>query len=204
MSTGDQYNKIYSENKNTFGAKPDDLVAEVLRYISSGSVMDLGAGEGRNALFLAQQGFEVMALDVSEVGLAKLDESAKENGLNVCTQLQDIRGLVFDRDFDIFICALVLHLLPKQDALNVISQMQAHTALGGLNIVKAFTQNGDFYAQNPTADRFYLNKEELKEIYNGWEILKYEEVETKAFAKKPDGTNMTNVTAKLLARKIVK
>lgn len=204
MSNQDHYNKIYSENKRAFGMKADDLVIEIPQYVSVGSVMDLGAGEGRNAMFLARQGFEVTAVDVSEVGLAKLGEVAQVNGLNIITHVQDINNLNLDRDFDIFLCIVVLHNLPRENAIKVIREMQRHTTPNGLNILRTFTQKGDFYELKKGVDRFYVKDGELKDLYEGWEILKYEEEETQAITKRPNGSPMTNISAKLIARKITK
>lgn len=80
--------------------------------------------------------------------------------------------------------------------------MQEHTNEEGLNTITTFTENGDFYRNNPDSGNFYPKEGELKELYAGWEILEYEEVEDQAFAKKPDGSPMMNVSARLIARKV--
>lgn len=58
-----KYEKVYSEHECVFGIEPTPVVKKVLEHITYGKVLDLGAGEGRNSLFLAENGFEVTAID---------------------------------------------------------------------------------------------------------------------------------------------
>ena len=82
-----------------------------------------------------------------------------------------------------------------------IEKIQKHTDPDGLNAITVFTKNGDFYKKNPQTDNFYPDANELKELYSDWEILEYEEVQSKAFQKNLDGSPMFNIAAELLARK---
>ena len=67
------YDRLYTGRETTFGGgRPEKLVENILQYRSAGSVLEVGAGEGRNALFLAAHGFQVQAIDTSSVGLEKL------------------------------------------------------------------------------------------------------------------------------------
>ncbi len=196
------YDTIYSENKITFGlGKPEKIVQDILRYRTSGSVLELGAGEGRNALFLSNNGFEVLAQDISEVGINKIIKQATDNNLKIKTEMGDARALNLNRNFDIFICTFTLHHFSRDEALALIEKIKKHTHPDGLNAITVFTKNGDFYKKNPQTDNFYPDTNELKELYSDWEILKYEEVQGRAFQKNPDGSPMFNIAAKLLARK---
>ncbi|MDO8582395.1 MAG: methyltransferase domain-containing protein, partial [bacterium] len=195
--------KIYSENKVTFcSGKPEKIVQDILSYRTSGSVLELGAGEGRNSLFLSSNGFDVTAQDISEVGVSKIIKHAADQNLKIHTEIGDARTLTLNRNFDVFVCTFTLHHLLYNEALALIEQIRKHTDLNGLNVITVFTKNGDFYKKNPSTDNFYPDTNELKEFYADWEILEYEEVQGKAFQKNPDGSPMFNIAAKLLARKI--
>ena len=203
MSLANHYNKIYSENDKTFGGgKPEKIVSDIIKYKTSGSVLELGAGEGRNSLFLAEQGFDVTAQDVSQVGLGKLNKVAQEKGLNIQTEVKDIQTLNLVQNYDVFVCTYVLHHLPRENAVAQVKQMQDHTNNDGLNTIATFTENGDFYRNNPDTENFYPKEGELKGLYAGWEILGYEEIENRALVKRPDGSPMVNISAKLIARKL--
>ncbi len=88
------------------------LVAEVASLVP-GTALDLGAGEGRNAIWLAQQGWQVTAVDFSEVGLAKARQLAAASGVEVTTVHADVvvDNLANDR-FDLVV-VLYLHLVPS-------------------------------------------------------------------------------------------
>ena len=204
MSQESEYdNQIHSEHEVTFGAgKPERIVQAILRYRSAGSVLELGAGEGRNALYLAQNGFEVTAQDISEIGIDKMKKLAQEKGLAIKTEIRDSRTFDLARDYDIMICTFMLHHFSREEALGLIKHIQDHTNSEGLNAISAFTTNGDFYRNNPGTKNFYPGINELRELYADWQILEYEEAEGSAFAKKPDGSPMRNITARLLARKL--
>jgi SAM-dependent methyltransferase len=81
----------YSEREYAYGTEPNDFLASVADRIPPGPVLTLGEGEGRNALFLAGLGYEVVAVDQSEVGLARTRLRATERGVRVQTQHADLR-----------------------------------------------------------------------------------------------------------------
>jgi 2-polyprenyl-3-methyl-5-hydroxy-6-metoxy-1,4-benzoquinol methylase len=69
------YHALY-KGGDPFGINPAEIVERILKYKSSGSVLDIGAGQGRNSLFLAKSGFSVEAIDSSEEGLKKTRSKA--------------------------------------------------------------------------------------------------------------------------------
>ena len=75
----------YGEAANEF------LVSVAERLPRSGRALDIGAGEGRNALFLASLGLDVLAVDQSAVGMQKAERRAKERGLALRTRAVDLR-----------------------------------------------------------------------------------------------------------------
>lgn len=108
------WDERYSEPGFAFGREPNDFLRAVAQMIpAGGKVLCLGEGEGRNAVFLAQQGYAVTAVDRSSVGLAKVQTLADEAGVGVKTAQADVV------DFDIGgaqwdgIVAVYLHLSPE-------------------------------------------------------------------------------------------
>src|SRR6476660_8568476 len=81
----------YSESGFAYGTEPNDFLVSVADRIPPGPVLTVGEGEGRNAVFLAGLGHEVLAVDQSEVGLAKARRWAGERELRVQTQQADLR-----------------------------------------------------------------------------------------------------------------
>jgi SAM-dependent methyltransferase len=73
----------------TYGTEPNDFLREVAKGLE-GPVLCLGEGEGRNAVFLAQQGLDVTAMDASPVGLEKAQRLAAERGVKLTTIAADL------------------------------------------------------------------------------------------------------------------
>jgi len=188
-------------DKNPFGIKPLPAVEKILNYMQSGTVLDLGASDGRNSLFLASKGFRVTAVDISPIAIEKIRERAKTERLTLETQIADIMQFEFTNSYNLILCTFVLHHLSRDRALELIKKIKQYTEIGGLNIIAAFTKNGDFYRIDPQTPELYLNENELKDIYSDWEVLSYSEKEGRAFKKRPDGTPMTNVSAEIIAKK---
>jgi len=85
------YNCQYSSNRAFFSDQPEKLLSDNYRLIdNSKPVLDLGAGQGRNSLFLARNGYAVEALEPSEVGLDQIRKTAELENLPVFCSLGDI------------------------------------------------------------------------------------------------------------------
>ena len=69
--------KKYKEQDCLWGLEPNKYVVQIPKIIKSGKVLDIGVGEGRNALFLAKQGFEVLGIDILKEAVNKFLKSAK-------------------------------------------------------------------------------------------------------------------------------
>ncbi len=194
------WDEIYAK-ESPFGDGPIQIVQKALMYQNSGRALDLGAGYGRHAIFLAQNGFTVDAVEYSRVGSERMRKAAFEKKLPVTIFEQDIREFQPTQQYELVVNAFVLHELSRADGLMVINSMKQLTTAGGVNVITAFTQTGDFFQENPKTEKLYFAQDELRALYAGWEILSYEEVRRQAMAKKADGTRKRNVVAVLLARK---
>ena len=199
---GNHYDNIYSSEKVVFdGVKSSDIVMDVLNYIQSGKVLDIGGGEGRVALFLAKEGFGVEIIDLSKIGLEKAQKKASELNLTIKTKVADITEEEMGSDYDLIVCSFMLHHLSKDKALSLIQKIQENTKKRGFNIITTFTKEGDFYKNDSTTDRFYPGLGEVQDLYKGWDIIKYKEKEGTAHKKNEDGVHMVNVSASILAQK---
>lgn len=89
------WNQRYAEDGFAYGTAPNDFLKEKAHLLKPGSrVLCLGEGEGRNAIFLAEQGHEVTALDYSQVALSKVAQLAKEKNLRITTVHADLAEYV--------------------------------------------------------------------------------------------------------------
>lgn len=200
----DQYDSLYTAEKNVFGAgKPVEAVRSLSEHLSGGSVLDLGGGEGRNALYLAKEGFCVSVYDISKVGLARLAETAKDQGLEIATKVLDITEAEIEGTFDAVVLTFVLHHLDGVDALKVITEAQEHTNENGVHILITFTNQGDLYERNRTSGRFYPEEATLRELYNNWDIKELSTIEVTTHARNKQGDRMKNHVISLTAQKLL-
>jgi SAM-dependent methyltransferase len=77
------WDERYGTEEYAYGTRPNKFLEENFHSIPKGKVLSLAEGEGRNAVFLAQQGYAVTAVDASLVGLNKAWKLAEENGVFV-------------------------------------------------------------------------------------------------------------------------
>ncbi len=84
------WDERYAEEEYAYGKQPNDFLVESFKVIPKGKVLSLAEGEGRNAVFLAQQGYDVTAVDGSSVGLEKAQKLAQEKGVKITTIQADL------------------------------------------------------------------------------------------------------------------
>jgi len=161
---------IYKNKEFYYGLTPNQIVVDALHHIRTGKVLDIGGGEGRDALFLAGKAFDVTLLDKSVEGLKKARRYAKNSNLKLKTKMIEIDNLKISGKYDLIVCNNVLQFLTPKNRTGLIQKMKAHTVKNGLNVVSAFT------VKNPNKKfESLLKKNELKKLYAHWEIIKYDE-----------------------------
>lgn len=105
------WNQRYAGEDLAYGERPNDFLAQMAdRLPKAGRGLDIAAGEGRNALFLASRGLDVLAIDQSEAGMLKAQRLARERGLQLRTQVIDLQEFdAEDGSFDV-ISSIFVHL----------------------------------------------------------------------------------------------
>ncbi len=79
----DKWDTRYRQGSYQARTHPTELLAEWLPQLPRGRALDVACGAGRNALYLAEAGYEVEAIDISRVALERLRETARARGLDV-------------------------------------------------------------------------------------------------------------------------
>jgi SAM-dependent methyltransferase len=123
---------------HVFGTAPNDFLAATADHIPRGGrVLCLGEGEGRNAVFLARRGHDVLALDQSAVGLGKAAALAARHGVAVATEVADLAARPLEPSAWDAVVAIFLHLPP---ALRGRVHRSAAAALrpGGVLILESY------------------------------------------------------------------
>jgi len=108
-----------------------------LRTRPPGRALDLGAGEGTDAIRLSRLGYEVDAVEGSAVGAAKIERFAHQAGVRVNVMHADATELRLTRPYDVILCNGLLHYVKDKSAL--LGTIQEATVPGGFNLVSLFT-----------------------------------------------------------------
>jgi SAM-dependent methyltransferase len=131
-----QWDELYASTELVWTAEANRFVAEELAGLAAGRALDLGTGEGRNAIWLAERGWQVTAVDFSAVGLAKAAELAAGRGVTGIRWVEaDLRGYQpVPAACDLVLLAYV-HLLPDEFAALLAAAASALAPGGTLLVV---------------------------------------------------------------------
>ncbi len=147
----------------------DPWLQKIHPLLPRGKAIDIACGMGRNAVFLAEQGFAVTAVDVSEVALDLLDAEARRRDLVIETVPLDLEtdAQLPAGPFDLLLNFFYLHR-------PLLAQELARVRPGGVIVLRTFSSAGaDRYG--PISPEISLRAGELLEIFTDWEILLHEE-----------------------------
>ncbi len=174
------WNERFKRAGYLYGTAPNDFVrAQAHRFPEGGAVLELGAGEGRNAVFLAEQGFDVTALDYAEEGLRKLEVLAAARGVSVETVRADVTRWTPARTWD-GVVATFLHLGPEERP-RLYRHVQRALRPGGVFVAEWFRpeQITDGYASGgPPAVELMITADELRAHFSAAGVRMLETVET--------------------------
>ncbi len=165
----DIFNEDYREGKDRWSR---DWVPEELKMIAEhedpGRFLDVGVGNGTDAIFMAENGYEVTAVDVSDVSIDMVKKKAEEKNLEIKTYDQDIRDFDFEGKYDVIASIQTLHFLSEEDVINIIDKIKDHTKEGGINFITTAIKGSEI------GHRKWIPEEnDLKELYKDWNIMGY-------------------------------
>ena len=174
------------DDVTTFGTKPNSFIEERWpMFTKNGAVLDVGCGEGKNAIFLAQKGFVVDAFDISESGIEKLKRLALKNLVQVNAWVQDLRDYDCDREYDVVTSHGTFHFVSKQEWRSFIAKAKKKTRDGGMHIMQIFTNKVPASPDIAPFVRGLADEGELFELYGDWRIL---ETKSHVFEDEHPGT----------------
>jgi tellurite methyltransferase len=177
MKKENPYDQRYAGQEYYWGKKPSAMCDRVIEIIRPSSdfhpkLLDLGCGEGRNAVYFAKHGFVVFGLDVSLPGLEKTRRYAEEVRVHVETIHADIINYELEDTYDvIFSTGTLQYLLPEVRGQR-FQQYKDATSPEGINALSVFVTK-PFIARAPDAEEtaFPYKSGELMGYYWDWEIF---------------------------------
>ena len=173
----------YQGDEFVYGTAPNDFLRSQVERIPEGRVLCLAEGEGRNAVFLAEQGFTVTAVDLSSVGLAKARKLATERGVDIDTVVADLSDFRIEPGSWDGIVSIFAHM-PPPGRRHLHRQVVAGLRPGGVLVLEAYRPEQLTYGTGgpPTAElmmdldglraelaglEFELAQETVRDVHEG-------------------------------------
>lgn len=158
-----------------WGREPGSIVKHLVHHIGNVTelcVLDAGCGEGKNAIYLAERGALVRAIDVSELALSNAQRAWKDTE-KVKWEQADIRSTPLqDEAYDIVIAYGLTHcLLSEQEIESTVTRLQRATRVGGYNVFCSFNIRSQDLAAHPGLAPCLVPHEFFLSLYSQWSIL---------------------------------
>lgn len=198
------YDSGYLKCPCFWGKAPGSLVLQldkIIDYSSTLSVLDMGCGEGKNAIYYARKGATVSAIDISEAGLNNAKNSWPDYK-TVNWLCGDIRKVTLQERFNIVISYGLFHCFENAEDISIgIKKMQSATKRGGYNILCAFNDRHQDLSAHPGFFPTLISHSVYEAAYSEWEIIYVSDqdlYETHPHNNIPHSHSLT----RLIARKI--
>ncbi len=192
----DHWDHKYAETEQLWALAPNHSFAAEAADLSPGRALDLACGEGRHAIWLAERGWEVTAVDFSEVAIAKARARAEREQVEVDFRCADL--LEFEPAREAFDLVLVLFLqIPRGERRLVLSRATAAMAPGGTFLLVGHDlENLDNGFGGPGDASVLYTPEDIVSEIPGLEIEKAEQV-----LRTVDGADRPAIDALVRARR---
>jgi len=193
--------KRFAREDFLFGEEPNAFLrAQAHRLRAGESVLCVADGEGRNSVWLAEQGLAVTAFDFAPNAVDKAKRLAARRGVPPNHHVGDMYAWPWaSRHYDVLV-AIFIQFLPPEERDGVFAGMQSAVEPGGLFLLEGYRPEQVDYATGgpPRRDHMYT-REWLERIFFGWEILALDAYD--AVIREGDAHNGRSALIDLVARK---
>ncbi|MCL2081742.1 MAG: class I SAM-dependent methyltransferase [Oscillospiraceae bacterium] len=163
------YENAYQGTQEYYwGVAPSQMCLRVISLLPPGEhlkVLDIGCGEGKDAVFFARCGYDVSAFDISNTGVEKTKRLAENAGVHVNIFQADICDYRLDVSYDILYSSGTLHYIKPGLRDEIFKDYQSHTNENGINALNVFIEK-PFIAPAP-------EKEENAHLWHSGQLLAF-------------------------------
>jgi hypothetical protein len=177
-----RWDERYSDPAFAYGEAPNAFLKEQLIHLPVGNILFPAEGEGRNAVFAAQKGWQVSAFDISLEGRKKAMLLAEKNKVNLVYQVGELDTLGFKKDaFDAI--ALIYAHFPATIKSQLHKALDSYLKIDGTILFEAFSKNHIAYQKvnekvgGPKDIESLFSIEEIKADFPNYEVITLEEKE---------------------------
>lgn len=165
----DRWNRILTSPSAAFNRRPNEFLVRMTQGRTPGNALDVGMGQGRNAIFLAQQGWTVTGFDPADKAVAVAKEEAKRLGVPLTTVVNDDEHFDFGRDqWDLIVLSYVR-------VRGLAARLYDSLKPGGIVVVEAFHR--DATKDSPIGGAVVFDTNELLKLFERFRVLHYEDAD---------------------------
>jgi len=165
----DRWNRILTAEKPAFNIQPNAFLVEMIKGRTPGTALDVGMGQGRNAIYLAQQGWTVTGFDPADKAVAQANATAAKLGVKLTTV---IRG---SEDFDFGENRWDLVVLSYVTVRDIADRVVRALKPDGIVVVEGFHR--DVTKTRPVGGGVVFDTNELPALFRALRILRYEDAD---------------------------
>ncbi|GMK37227.1 hypothetical protein PCCS19_02800 [Paenibacillus sp. CCS19] len=168
------YEDEYQTEDYYWGTEPNTACYQVLQLIPPTKplkLLDIGCGEGKDAVFFARNGYEVDAFDVTNAGIEKTRRLADRTGVHVNVFKADLLEFRLDTHYDIIFSSGVLHYMKPEYRADIFDNYKRFTNENGMHVFNVFV-NKPFIAPPPEKETnaYPWQSGQLLTYYHDWLI----------------------------------
>ncbi|MDR0294502.1 MAG: methyltransferase domain-containing protein [Oscillospiraceae bacterium] len=168
------YEDDYRKEKYFWGVEPNTTCLKTLELMPPSrplKLLDIGCGEGKDAVFFARCGYDVSAFDISEAGLEKAKRLADKARVHVRTFRADLWDYRLEENYDILYSSGVLHYIKPELRDEIMANYKSHVNEGGCVSFHVFVEK-PFIAPAPEKEKYvrYWKSGELFTYFHDWTI----------------------------------
>ncbi len=168
------WNTRFQTENYVYGREPNAFLSEFQKKIKmTGDVLAIAEGEGRNAVYLAEQGLNVTTWDYAESGLAKTNKLAEERGVTVSTELVDLNEAHWsEAKWDAIVC--IFGHFPTELRQKTLQGVKEAVKPGGYFLTEVYSHYQIPYKSGGPQDLDFLYKpEEFLSIFANWRNIHF-------------------------------
>ncbi|MCB9641842.1 MAG: class I SAM-dependent methyltransferase [Myxococcales bacterium] len=170
------WDQRYDVEEYVYGKEPNDFLRQHSHLLPEGEILCLAEGEGRNAVYLAEQGYHVTAIDASAIGLSKAHKLALERNVSITTQVADLEQYKFAEERWSGIVSIFAHLPPllrKRVHQNIVHSLRP----GGVFLLEAYTPAQlQYKTGGPPVAEMMMDLQSLQEELVGLQFIHAQEI----------------------------
>jgi tellurite methyltransferase len=182
------WQEIYEQSQQVWDERPDPMLAEYADMIPPGDVLDLGIGEGRNAFFLARNGYTVRGIDLAPMAVERCNVQANSEQLPIEAEVGNILDSEIPKSqYALIVSTMTLQFMKPSESQVVFARMKAGLAPGGVIYLTVFStddpsfgrlsqqseavESNTYFAKSLGQHVHFFTKDEILEIFDDLKLI---------------------------------